>query len=104
MNVKIRPSGVRNRAVGMLQAGITQVNVATEFGKSIRTIKRWWLKQKRGESLEHRQGAGRPKSLSRASKSQSPNLWGNDASQYDLWPGESQHPVILSLKTQSTGI
>ena len=68
MNVKIRPSDVRNRAVGMLQAGITQVNVATEFGKSIRTIKRWWLKQKRGESLEHRQGAGRPKSLCRASK------------------------------------
>ena len=68
MNVKIRPSDVRNRPVGMLQAGITQVNVATKFGKFIRTIKRWWLKQKRGESLEHRQSAGRPKWLSRASK------------------------------------
>ena len=45
MDVRNTTLEVRNRAVGMLQGGITQINVAKEVGKSIRTIKRWWLKQ-----------------------------------------------------------
>ena len=68
MDVRNTTLEVRNRAVGMLQGGITQINVAKEVGKSIRTIKRWWLKQKSGGNLEHRPGAGRRKKLSRVSK------------------------------------
>ena len=68
MDVKFKTSQVRNRAVGLLLADITQNNVAKRVGKYIRTIKRWWLKHKKGESLEHRPGAGRPKKLSRISK------------------------------------
>ena len=68
MDVRNTTLEVRNRAVGMLEGGITQINVAKEVGKSIRTIKRWWLKQKSGGNLEHRPGAGRPKKLSRVSK------------------------------------
>ena len=58
MEVKSNPSEIRNRAVGMLLAGITQKKVAKDVWTSIRTIKRWRLKHKRGENLEHRPGAG----------------------------------------------
>ena len=51
-----------------LSEGISQKSVAQMFGKDIRTIRRWWAKHKRNESLRHKTGAGPPKKLNRISK------------------------------------
>ena len=52
----------------MLEAGITQKNVAKRLGKTINTVNNWWRRNKRGESLDDKPRSGRPSSLTRAAK------------------------------------
>ena len=49
---------IRMRAVGMLEGGLTQKEVASRVDKGIRTIKRWWRRHVNNKSLYHRPGAG----------------------------------------------
>ena len=59
---------VRVKAIAMLEAGITQKNVAKRLGKTINTVNNWWRRNKRGESLDDKPRSGRPSSLTRAAK------------------------------------
>ena len=68
MDVYSDRNQIRMLAMGMLDAGSTQKKVALDLGFNISTIRRWWVKFKSGETLQHRKGAGRPKCLSRISK------------------------------------
>ena len=42
MEVKNHGLAVHSRAIGMIQAGMTQKKVATELHVSLRSIERWW--------------------------------------------------------------
>ena len=68
MDAQIAKFESRTRAIIQLSKGISQKSVAQIFGKDIRTIRRWWAKHNRNESLLHRKGAGPPKKLNRISK------------------------------------
>ena len=46
----------RTRAVCMIEAGIFIKKVAKDIGVSVRTIRRWLLRFKAGESLQNRGG------------------------------------------------
>ena len=59
---------VKNKAIGLLLAGKTQKEVAKRFKVTTRTVKRWWRKEKNGESQEDKQRSGRPKKLTRVAK------------------------------------
>ena len=59
---------IRMRAVGMLEGGLTQKEVASRLGKSIRTIKRWWKRHINNERLHHKPGAGSPTKLNPVAK------------------------------------
>ena len=61
-------SAVRYQAIGMLQSGKTQKEVAKRFGKGIRTIRRWWCRYLQGNRPEHHSGAGRPRKINMANK------------------------------------
>ena len=104
MDAKSNPSEIRNRAVGILLAGITQKKVSNDVGVSIRTIKRWRLKYRKGESLEHRPGARPPKKLSRTSKITIAKSLGKDGSRHALWHTGLLLWVIQCLRIQFTGI
>ena len=68
MDVKNHGLAVRSRAIGMIQAGMTQKEVATELHVSLRSIERWWKADKLGKSQETKPRCGRPKLLNRVSK------------------------------------
>ena len=59
---------VRTRAIGMLEGGLTQKEVASRIGKDIRTIKRWWKRFTSNQSLDHKPCAGRPSLLNPVAK------------------------------------
>ena len=59
---------VKNKAIGLLLAGKTQREVAETFQVTTRTVKRWWRKEKHGESQEDKKRTGRPKKLTRVAK------------------------------------
>jgi transposase len=59
---------LRCRAIGMLEAGSTQVKVAESLGVSLASVKRWWKRNSVGESLEDRSRSGRPSAISRVAK------------------------------------
>ena len=59
---------VKNKAIGLLLAGKTQREVAKRFKVTTRTVKRWWRKEKHGESQKDKQRSGRPKKLTRVAK------------------------------------
>ena len=59
---------VRVRAIAMLEAGITQKDVARRLGKTIKTVNNWWRRNKCGESLVDKPRSGRPSSLTRVAK------------------------------------
>ena len=61
MDVKNHGLAVRLRAIGMIQAGMTQKKVATELHVSLRSIERWWKADKLGKSQETKPRCGRPK-------------------------------------------
>ena len=58
----------RARAVGMLEAGKSQKEVARAVGVSIRTIKRWWRQYRTTGGIQKKKSSGRPKILSRIQK------------------------------------
>ena len=59
---------MRNRAVGMLKGGMTQRQVADDIGVTVRTIRGWWLRYKKGDSLKNRIGRGRKTVIGRIPK------------------------------------
>ena len=68
MNVGDHGIAVRSKAIGMLEAGVSQKDVALRLGAGLRSIKRWWAAAKCGQSLETKARSGRPKTLNRAAK------------------------------------
>ena len=68
MKVKQYSLEARSRAIGMLQAGKTQRDVASHFGVPVLTIKRWWKKFKEAGSVADRPRSGRPSSISTVAK------------------------------------
>ena len=58
----------RTRAVCMIEAGIFIKKVAKDIGVSVRTIRRWLLRSKAGESLQNRGGRGRKTSVTMVPK------------------------------------
>lgn len=66
--VKEHSLSTRYRAVGMVNGGMTQGQVAEELGVGVRTIKRWMARDRQGEALENRKGRGRKTSISRVAK------------------------------------
>ena len=61
-------SSVRYQAIGMLQSGKTQKEIAKRFGKGMRTIRRWWSRYLQGHRFENHSGAGRPRKMDMAIK------------------------------------
>ena len=59
---------VKNKAIGILLAGKTLREVEKMFEVTTRTVKRWWRKEKHGESQEDKKRTGRPKKLTRVAK------------------------------------
>ena len=68
ISVIIMSTEVRTRAIGMLEGGLTQKEVASRIGKDIRTIKRWWKRFTSNQSLDHKPGACRPSLLNPVAK------------------------------------
>ena len=70
MSNLINPSSnlVRVKAIAMLEAGITQKDVARRLGKTIKTVNNWWRRNKCGESLIDKPRSGRSSSLTRVAK------------------------------------
>ena len=56
------------RAVGMVNGGLIQVQVAKQLKIGPRTLKRWMALNRRGETLENRKGRGRKTAMSRVAK------------------------------------
>ena len=50
---------LRNQTMGMLMGAATQKQVATNMGVTVRTVRGWWLRFKKGDSLTNRSGRGR---------------------------------------------
>ena len=59
---------VRSEAVGRIKAGLSIKQVAGEMNLPYRTVQKWWMKSKRGESLKNKTGKGRKTILSRRAK------------------------------------
>ena len=68
MKVKNFNLGVRNRAVGIIQAGMSQRDVALEVGASVRAVQHWWQKIKPVGSAADRLRSGHPSSISNVAK------------------------------------
>ena len=68
MNVGDHRIAVRSKAIGLLEAGVQQRDVALRLSVGLRSIKRWWAASKRGQSLETKARSGRPKILNRVAK------------------------------------
>ena len=66
--VKEYALSTRYRAVGMVNGGMTQVQVAKELKIESRTLKRWIARNRKGETLENHKGRGRKTSMSRVTK------------------------------------
>ena len=52
----------------MLKAGSTQESVARQLGTTVRTVRRWWYREKSGISLENLQGRGRKTAIGKVAK------------------------------------
>ena len=58
----------RTRSVYMIEAGIFIEKVARDIGVSVRTIRRWLLRSKAGESLQNRRGPWKETSVTMVPK------------------------------------
>ena len=56
------------RAVGMVNVGLTQVQVVKQLKIRLRPLKRWMAIHRRGETLENHKGRGRKTAMSRGRK------------------------------------
>ncbi|KAI6655631.1 hypothetical protein LOD99_11394 [Oopsacas minuta] len=68
MNVADHGTAIRSRAIAMLEAGVSQKDVALKLGPGLCSIKRWWAAAKCGHSLDTKATSGHPKTLNRAAK------------------------------------
>ena len=59
---------VRERAIGMIEAGSTQKTVANTLGVTIRTVRNWCTWHRAGYLLDDKPRSGRPTKLSRVPK------------------------------------
>ena len=62
------PHLLRARAIGMLEAGKSQGEVARTLGKTTRTINNWWKRHKLNVSLQDNPRSVRPSSIKRVAK------------------------------------
>ena len=58
----------RSRAIGMLQAGMTQKGVAAQVGVPVLTIQRWWKTFSTVKSVADKPRSGRPSAISTVAK------------------------------------
>ena len=56
------------QAIGTLNAGMTQKDVALKVRSSLRSIERWWHKEKLGESQKTKCRPGRSSTFKKAAK------------------------------------
>ena len=68
MNLRHHGLEIRNQAIGMLNTGMTQNHVATKLQVSLRSIERWWRKQKLGKSQKTESRPERNSSIQKAAK------------------------------------
>ena len=68
MDVRDHGFLTRSRAIGMLEGGKTQKEVAQHLVVSICSVKRWWSSHKQGNSLMTKPRSGRPRILGRVDK------------------------------------
>lgn len=66
--VKEHDLSTRYRAIGMLEAGMTVVDVSKTLGISEKTIRIWRTRHNDGEELTNRPGRGRKSGISRVAK------------------------------------
>ena len=66
--IKMTKINDRVRAIGKLEEGCTQINVAQGLGVNVRTVKRWWRQWKTEKSVNFRKKSGRPKVLKKPAK------------------------------------
>ena len=79
---------IRNRAVGIVEGGKTQVQVGRELGIDVATIGRWFARDCSGATLGRRTGRGQKSALSRVAKSRraaGKDCRHNDAAEKE-WP------------------
>ena len=55
----------RLRAIGMLEAGMSQSNVARQFGVHINTVNALWRRYQQTGTVRDRPRSGRPRVMSR---------------------------------------
>ena len=60
--------GLRNRAIGIVQAGMPLSQVAKKVGAPLRIVQGWWKHFKTYETLDDTPRFGRPTSLSKVAK------------------------------------
>ncbi|KAI6650121.1 hypothetical protein LOD99_6203 [Oopsacas minuta] len=68
MNVGDHGVELRSKAIGMLEGGITQKEVAIRLNVGVRTVRRWWSQHKGGETMETKPRSGRPQILKLVSR------------------------------------
>ena len=68
IKVKSFDVGVRNRAVGIIQPGMSQPGVALEVGTSVRAVQGWWQKLEVVGSVTDRPRSGGPSSTSNVAR------------------------------------
>ena len=66
--VKEYALSTRYRAVGMVNGGMTQVQIAKELKTEPRALKRWMALDRKGGMLENHKGRGRKTAMSRVAK------------------------------------
>ena len=60
--------GLRYRAIGMIEGGMTQRQVAKSLKVGLRSIARWWKSHKSGQSLHDKPRSGRPEKIHHVAK------------------------------------
>ena len=74
MDVNDHGNELRNRAIGMLRAGLTMKIVCERLNVSLRSVQRWSLRDKLGQTLGTLPRSGRPKVIKKKKKSSSRRL------------------------------
>ena len=68
MNVRDHGLDFRTQAIGMLNAGMSQKDIALKLRVSLRSIERWWHKEKLGESQKTKSRPGRNSTVKKVAK------------------------------------
>ena len=68
MDVQKDKITLRARVVGMIEAGMKQIDVVKHLKVSKNMVSRWWMRYSNGESLEDKPKSRRPTTVSRVPK------------------------------------